>query len=439
MAKKENETKTDERTMPVHPDPNKETVLLRYPKDGGVKVLSAIKVNEQGTVSLVTVDATIKNQPAFYHKTDSRELAGLLTKLRGQMQDVKEMPEIYVLPFDHVPNVASDLHKLHNDPKDEIGLSTARKYRTSVQSLEKIMYDRARMPVTELQAMGFDIQQMINDGAFRDMELGKETSKLYPLKMKTGENTTLEGMYAVRPTKDEEGNIRFDVRSPLAIPEFLTDEKLRMEITKTEQDELRAGKSLGRMIMHEGEYCHAAFNRQTNRMIYVPKDDVKVPSYIYNARLNPAQIEELRKGGKIMVENCHYFGSDNIFKGVAQFDVHRMEFNIATPYYSKPYIPEFIDKQLTKDMREALLERRETIDGRQLVGKDGRNYTNNLRINPETLGLEFVRYQRPEQEQAQTARVAQDEAAYMAAGQEAEEYHVPDIQNTNRSQMGQSM
>ena len=50
MAKKEKQTEPAEKTMPVRPDPNKETILLRYPLDGSVKVVSALK-DEKGSPS----------------------------------------------------------------------------------------------------------------------------------------------------------------------------------------------------------------------------------------------------------------------------------------------------------------------------------------------------------------------------------------------------
>ena len=132
-----------------------------------------------------------------------------------------------------------------------------------------------------------------------------------------------------------------------------------------------------------------------------------------------------------MLENCHYFNNKDVtFRGIAQFDAHRMEFNIAKPYYSKTYIPDFIDKQLDKEMRETLLKGGE-IDGRKLKGRDGRSYTNNLRIDPETNGLEFVQYRRPEQVQA---------AVQSPAEQAPEpEMHIPDVATRQQSRQGVGM
>lgn len=434
MAKKtETPAPEAERKMPVHPDPDKETILLRDPQNGNVKVLSAIdKDKKTGKVHMTTVEPSLKNQPAFYEHKDSRWLADMIANFRRQSQNPTPFPEIYRVPFSLVAQVASQLLKLQVDKNDLEGLSAQKNYRTSTQQLEKIMCDEVRMPKAELRDMGFDVEQMEKEGAFKEMALGKDTSKLYPLTIKTSENTTLEGSYAIRPSQDEFGKIKFEALSPLAVPEFLTDETLKMELNQQEKDDLRAGRTLDRVIKHNDEYCYAAFNRRTNRMIYIPCKDVIVPNFIYNARVTSVQQEELKRGGRVMLEDCHYFGSDIKFRGAAQFDVHRMEFNIAKPYYSQVYIPEFIDKQLTKEMRTALMNHEE-IDGRKLVGRNGDRYTNNLRISPETLGLEFVQYRRPEQAQ----EMAQAPAPSEQIREEA--YHIPDGPTANRAGQGIGM
>ena len=51
MAKKtENPTPEAEHTMPVHPDPKKETILLRYPQNGDVKALAKETKRDEKTV-----------------------------------------------------------------------------------------------------------------------------------------------------------------------------------------------------------------------------------------------------------------------------------------------------------------------------------------------------------------------------------------------------
>lgn len=122
--------------MPVHPDPNKETILLRYPEDGSVKAVSNLIQDNKGNQEIVTTDPTTKNQPAFYQKRDSLFIANFF-KTCGPRCRILQMPELYIVSFDKVGAVAADLRKLHEDPKNEVLLETAKKYRTYTQNLER--------------------------------------------------------------------------------------------------------------------------------------------------------------------------------------------------------------------------------------------------------------------------------------------------------------
>ena len=117
------------------------------------------------------------------------------------------MPELYIVSFDKVGAVAADLRKLHEDPKNEVLLETAKKYRTYTQNLEKVIFDECRMPKAELAAAGFDVKQMEQDGIFKEMELGKEPQKLYPLKSKLNEQIQMDGLYAIKAVKNEYNEI----------------------------------------------------------------------------------------------------------------------------------------------------------------------------------------------------------------------------------------
>lgn len=56
MAKKtENPAPEAERKMPVHPDPDHETILLRYPQNGDVKALAG-KHGQSDPVRTVQID-----------------------------------------------------------------------------------------------------------------------------------------------------------------------------------------------------------------------------------------------------------------------------------------------------------------------------------------------------------------------------------------------
>lgn len=432
MAKQQKET-GQEQTQASHPDPRKDTLVLRYPQDGSVKVVSAL--SKQGSqLNMTTVEPLTKNAAAFYHITNSREVADFFTTMRLQTymqgRDSRSMPELYRVPFDMVGKVGEALTMLQVDPQNEEVKKNVSQYRTSTTTLNKVLYDRPRMPLHELVAAGFDVDALDREGMISQMELGQETP-LLPLYHKLADHISVEGLYSLRAVYDPDGDMHFKAQSPLPMPEFIRDEKLRMELNGEEMKALRAGKTLDRMLQHEGEYCYAALSRITNRMIYVRKKDVVVPDYLYNVRLNPAQQEELGRGGRAKLEECKFQNNDITFSGHAQFDVHRMDFLIADKHYQKIYIPEHIDRQLDTKMRQALYNF-EMVDGRKLKTRDGRFMTCNLLVNKETKGLEYIDYKR--------AREFQEAAAKQAAQKEAPaaapEYPVdaPTVQEPDFSQ-----
>ena len=149
--------------MPVRPDPNKETILLRYPLDGSVKVVSALK-DEKGSPSLIWVEPSGKNQPRFYECNNCREVANFFDmeyrRAFAENRDRKTIPELYKVPFDKVGLIGEELRKLSDDPQNAVILETVKKYRTYTAQLNRITFDIARMPIAELAAEGFDIEQM---------------------------------------------------------------------------------------------------------------------------------------------------------------------------------------------------------------------------------------------------------------------------------------
>ena len=136
--------------MPVRPDPNKETILLRYPLDGSVKVVSALK-DEKGSPSLIWVEPSGKNQPRFYECNNCREVANFFDmeyrRAFAENRDRKTIPELYKVPFDKVGLIGEELRKLSDDPQNAVILETVKKYRTYTAQLNRITFDIARMPI----------------------------------------------------------------------------------------------------------------------------------------------------------------------------------------------------------------------------------------------------------------------------------------------------
>jgi len=189
---------------------------------------------------------------------------------------------------------------------------------------------------------------MKKDGAFKLLEVGRQT-KLYPVKAVQTGHITKESTYSLHCFFDQNGEIGFKAQSALSEPEYRTDERLRRELTKQDINDLRAKKTLNRLMQHDGEYCFVGFNKDTQRMIYVPCKDVRIPDYIFGQFIGPSRKQEFERGGSVLLENCNYSGNDNHFSGHAHFDVHRRDYVVDDPHYERPYLPEHIRTQMPKE------------------------------------------------------------------------------------------
>ena len=271
-------------------------------------------------------------------------------------------------------------------------LETVKKYRTYTAQLNRITFDIARMPIAELAAEGFDIEQMKKDGAFKLLEVGRQT-KLDPVKAVQTGHITKESTYSLHCFFDQNGEIGFKAQSALSEPEYRTDERLRRELTKQDINDLRAKKTLNRLMQHDGEYCFVGFNKDTQRMIYGPCKDVRIPDYIFGQFIGPSRKQEFERGGSVLLENCNYAGNDNHFSGHAHFDVHRRDYVVDDPHYERPYLPEHIRTQMPKEEVDKYFAG-EVMKGYRYKGRDGRPFTQDFRLNTETNACEFIDYQK---------------------------------------------
>ena len=410
MAKQEKKPEQTQQTVSSHPDPKKNAIVLRYPKDGSVKVVGDLKL-ENNKPKIGWVEPQTKNHPSFYQVTNRRYISEVFKALRMQAEDKKTLPEIYLCPYDKVGPLAEQLVKLQVDDKDEEALAMGRLYRTSTQSLDRVMFDKERMQIGELVAAGFDVEQMEKDGVFDQMQYGID-SKPYQRKETGSEHLQFEGAYFLRPTANEYGEIILKGLTPKGTQDFLEDKNLRIQLTPEDIALLRNGKTLPHAVLHEGEWCYAGLNKNTNHMVYVPLKDVITPGFIYNAQVTPAQYMEFSQGRQAKMEGCSYqHEKDNTFSGVAGFDVVKMKFTVPDPTFIRPYISPNFRKQMTPEMLKAYLAGEE-IDGSKLKDQYGKRLSKNVYNDKTKNVMTYVRLKGEEVSQAQTKN--QEQAASFA-------------------------
>lgn len=381
-----------------------EAILLRYPDNGKVSAVSDLQVNNN-LPRIVDVEPTQTNRASFMKKTSSNALATFFNQLWAHLQNPSLMPEIYIVPFSKVPDVASDLRKLHDDPKNDLARANTQKYRTYTQNLEKIKYDIGQMPLDQLAAMGLDIEELKKSGDLSRMERGCDTWNIYKLTSQPDSKVAMDGFYTIHPYQDKDGQIKFQLNGALAQPEFETDENLRMTLSKNDKTAIYSRRPLGRPLLHDGEYCLAGFNRNSNRMVYVPCKEVKAPYFMYNSIIPKEDQSEIANGGVIRQRDCHYNDSDNFFEGDLYFDVHERDTVMTNRVYNRPYIPEYMMRQLTPDQVKQL-ESYQLLDKQGLKDAGGNLLQYDVFISRQTNALTMNnyegRYQRENVQQGQS-------------------------------------
>ena len=259
------------------------------------------------------------------------------------------------------------------------------------------------------------------------MKLGLSTQEIHDLNFKLG-NMSVVGQFALSPYRDQNNEVQIGLQSVLARPEYEREE-YKMVFSTSDKETLAAGRTLDRLVElpnpHTGEkeWCHVGLNRATNRFVTVPHREVNDISYFNGVRLTDAQKEIAMTGGRFRVEGCQARNiPDLTYAGTVQFDVHAREYRMTDYAYSRPYIPQSLDKQLD-DRQRAALTGPDGLDcskekERPILGKNGKPYTCVLRIDPKSNGVvyDFSNQRRQEQEQRQSNRQAQDDEPKQSRG-----------------------
>ena len=72
------------------PASDKETLLMQFPKDGRIQVLSEIAEKDDDTVSFIMTEPSLKNVAAFYEILNCRELAAKKMCIRDRAPAVAD-------------------------------------------------------------------------------------------------------------------------------------------------------------------------------------------------------------------------------------------------------------------------------------------------------------------------------------------------------------
>lgn len=406
---------------PEQADPKyKETLLLYDENNHAVQAISDLK-HSGSDYQVITTQPLSENTPAFFQLKDSPAAAAFIAGFKSQKD--KENFRFLRVAADKVGEVVQALHNLTNNPKDEDGLKALREHTVTSYQLDKVKFDTPDLHLQELQQMGI----IVSPQELEAMKLGLPTKEIHDLNFKLG-NMSVVGQFTLSPYRDNNNEVQIGLQSVLARPEYEREE-YKMVFSTSDKETLAAGRTLDRLVElpnpHTGEkeWCHVGLNHATNRFVTVPHREVNDISYFNGVRLTDAQKEIAMTGGRFRVEGCQARNiPDLTYAGTVQFDVHAREYRMTDYAYSRPYIPQSLDKQLDDRQRRELMG----PDGldcskekdRPILGKNGKPYSCILRIDPKSNGVvyDFSNQRRQEQEQRQSNRQAQDDEPKQSRG-----------------------
>ena len=393
-------------------DDFRETVLVRNPESGQVEAVTHLK-HEGNRYAVHTTQPLTKNKSSFFDFRSSNALAAFVKGFKSQKDNPIDFQFLKV-PIQAVGWLVDHLIRLDANPKDAEGLNALNKYLVDSKALEKIKFDLHEFPWAEMQELGISKDQ-IKPEELAAMMQGATTKQLFSLKTQPMPNITSAGLYSLHLYHDHNGEVKLGMDSAFPTPAYLQEQYQGLFGTD-DRDILDRGGTLSRQVdlydphTDMTERCYVGLCPETNQFVKVPVKDVTVPKFFNGARMDDTQIQELKSGGAIQLEGCHYYNDDNYFSGRVQFDVHARDFQMTGKVFSKPYIPPYIDKQLKPEQKVALING-EQIDGRKIMAKNGKFYNCDLKINPKTNGLSYVydnQKETKQQEQAADQTQAQE-------------------------------
>lgn len=421
MAQTQNQKNNTQKNPPLPKvNPNAETVMILDMHKKNVKIIGTI---DEKTHRHSEVTPEKANAHAFYEVKNSNILANFLFNFRqawkdswqnykrNHPEDTSEMPRVrtLVLPISKVAEVTSAAYDLMNGVDNKEGKKLIERYSNNSFDLDNIKYERGQIPFDTILAGGVSEEMLEKNNLIRELMKGRTTSQNFYMHLNTPDGGEAEGDYAIKVKSTPDGDLKVRFIAPLSRPEYL-DEKYHL--TKEEQIQLERGQTLDHQLLlpHEEtgqlEHHFVGFNKKLNRLNLVPARDVKVPDFLFRARMSKEMKEELLRGGKVHVDECFYYNAK--CSGNIKFDAVREEFIVQDPHYLKPFIAKATKDQLDPQQIKRL-ENYEIVHVNNFKhDRFGLMETARLRVNPETNRLQFVtaemeRKLQAEQQNAQTA------------------------------------
>jgi len=363
-------------------------------------------MNKEGKVDGVTPN-NIENPDFLKIDKNGNILENFFENFMRQADDPTRF-EFYLIPAVNYQENLQKMREAFQNPDNPANKELINQSRIDPESFEKNpqqtqsqppsshAIDESRIDWSQFERIGITRETLEKTGNL-DRLLNWQKTDLLPIAPKF-EDITLrtDARLALRDLPD--GKLGLTIHALRKEPDL---DRYYFGIKFTEQDKqnlLKTG-NLGRIAQVEykqGEKTSVfiSIDRQTNELVAVRADRIKIPDNIKGVDLNEQQKKELSEGKTVLLEGMAS-KKGNEFSAHIQFNADRrgLEFrfeNDKKQEQSQKEAPKtFRKKELTEDQRSSLKEGKTVyVDG--LEDKKGKKYSGYITLNRETGKTDFM-------------------------------------------------
>jgi hypothetical protein len=316
---------------------------------------------------------------------------------------VQKLQEAFKEPDTPENKAFLDLHRV--DPEDFLKKQEQTQAQPQAQSQSQTTtntIDESRVDWKQFECLGISRDFLDKTGSLEKL-LNRQKTDLLPITLKLDEGTLrTDARLALRETPD--GKLSVSIHALRREPE-LDRYYFGVKFTDADKDNLLKTGNLGRIV--EAEYKQGektpvliSIDKQTNELVAVRADKIKIPETIKGVTLDESQKKDLSEGKSVYLENM-MSKKNTPFSAYLQFnaDKHGFEFRFDNDRRQehgqrqdngqKDVQKTFRGKELTQDQRSSLGEGKTVyVDG--LVDKAGKGYSGYITLNKETGKTDFM-------------------------------------------------
>jgi hypothetical protein len=391
-------------------------------KDHDVLLVREKEGNELKVVTGQNVDGTPKtappkeeNNPDFL-KIDKQGnvLENFLENFMRQAKDPTRF-EFFRVPLDKLKEVVEKLQDAFKNPEKpenkamldmhRVEPSEVLQKQTQSQSHAQSNYnaiDENRIDWNQFERLGITRETLEKTGNIEKL-LNWQKTDLLPISTKFDDATIrTDARLSLREMPD--GKLSVSIHALRKEPE-LDRYYFGMKFTEEDKQNLLKTGNLGRIVevqYKQGETTPVliSIDRQTNELVSVRADKVRIPETIKEVTLNEQQKKDLSEGKAVYLENMTS-KDGKAFSAYLQYNADKRGFEFRfnndrqqnqtqRQGYEQGYVPKtFRARELTDDQRSSLREGKTVhVDG--LVDKKGKGYSGYITLNKETGKTDFM-------------------------------------------------